>query len=99
MTMNESQDQRLHARVIGRVQGVGFRYYVMGAAGDLGLRGWVRNRRDGSVEIVAEGKKEKLFELLRALQRGSRSSVVTEVKEHWLENTGEFHGFSVRSTL
>ena len=97
--MNETQDQRLHARVIGRVQGVGFRYYVMGAAGDIGLRGWVRNRRDGSVEIVAEGNKEKLSELLRALQRGSRSSVVTEVKEEWLENSDEFHGFSVRSTL
>lgn len=99
ITMNESQDKRLHARVIGRVQGVGFRYYVMRAAGDIGLRGWVRNRRDGSVEVVAEGKKEKLSELLRALQRGSISSVVTEVKEHWLENTGEFNGFSVRSTL
>jgi acylphosphatase len=71
----------------------------MGAAGDLGLRGWVRNRRDGSVEIVAEGKKEKLSELLRVLQRGSRSSTVTEVKEQWLENSGEFHGFSVRPTL
>ncbi len=99
MKMNETQDQRLHARVIGRVQGVGFRYYVLGAAGDIGLNGWVRNRRDGSVEIVAEGKKEKLSELLRVLQRGSRSSIVTEVKEHWLENTGEFRGFSVRSTL
>jgi len=71
----------------------------MGAAGDLGLRGWVRNRRDGSVEIVAEGKKEKLSELLRVLQRGSRSSTVVEVKEQWLENSGEFHGFSVRATL
>ncbi len=99
MTMNETQDQRLHARVIGRVQGVGFRYYVLGAARDLGLSGWVRNRRDGSVEIVAEGKKEKLSELLRSLHRGARSSVVTEVKEKWLENSGEFHGFSVRSTL
>ncbi len=99
MTMNEPQGQRLHARVIGRVQGVGFRYYVMGAAGIIGLKGWVRNRRDGSVEIVAEGNKEQLSELLRALQRGSRSSAVTEVKEQWLENTGEFHGFSVRSTL
>jgi len=97
--MSEVQDQRLHALVIGRVQGVGFRYYVMGAAGDLGLRGWVRNRRDGAVEIVAEGKKEKLSELLRVLQRGSRSSTVTEVKEQWLENSGEFHGFSVRPTL
>ena len=72
---------------------------MMGAAGDIGLSGWVRNRRDGSVEIVAEGKKEKLSELLRALQRGSRSSVVIEVKEQWLENSGEFRGFSVRSTL
>jgi acylphosphatase len=54
MKMNSTADGRLHARVIGRVQGVGFRYYVLNAAIELGLTGWVRNRRDGSVEVVAE---------------------------------------------
>ena len=97
--MNRPRNQRLHARVIGRVQGVGFRYFVMGAAGDLAVTGWVRNRREGYVEVAAEGNKEDLDKLLLILQRGSRSSLVTEVKENWQDYTGEFQGFSVRATL
>jgi acylphosphatase len=71
----------------------------MGAAGDLTVTGWVRNRREGYVEVVAEGNKEELDKLLLILQRGSRSSLVTEVKENWQDYTGEFQGFSVRATL
>lgn len=97
--MNDSRNQRLHARVIGRVQGVGFRYFVMAAAGDLAVTGWVRNCREGYVEVVAEGEKEELDKLLLVLQRGSNSSLVKEVKENWQDYTGEFHGFSVRATL
>lgn len=97
--MNRSRNQRLHVLVIGRVQGVGFRYFVMGAAGDLAITGWVRNRREGYVEVVAEGNKEELDKLLLILQRGSRSSLVTEVKENWQDYTGEFQRFSVRATL
>jgi acylphosphatase len=97
--MMKKTDQRLQVRVTGRVQGVGFRYYVMTAAGELDLRGWVRNRRDGSVEVVAEGDREKLEGLVRALQRGSRSSLVNDVKLEWLEASGEFQGFTARPTL
>lgn len=97
--MNENANRRLHARVIGRVQGVGFRYFVIGVAGELGLTGWVRNRRDGSVELVAEGSKELLNKLIQALKRGSRSSVVNAVHEEWLDATAEFHGFSARGTI
>jgi len=97
--MNENTNRRLHARVTGRVQGVGFRYFVIGVAGELGLKGWVRNRRDGSVELVAEGDEEILNKLIQALKRGSRSSVVSALHEEWLDFTGEFHGFSARSTL
>jgi acylphosphatase len=71
----------------------------MGAAGDLAITGWVRNRREGYVEVVAEGNKEELDKLLLILQRGSRSSLVTEVKENWQDYTGEFQRFSVRATL
>lgn len=97
--MNERQNYRLHVRVEGQVQGVGFRYFVMGEAGNLGLTGWVRNRFDGSVEVIAEGERDKLIQLKNALQRGPRSSVVSAVHEEWLEGTGEFPGFSVRATL
>ena len=92
-------NQRLHARVIGRVQGVGFRYYVMGAAAELGLVGWVRNRRDGSVEVVAEGELEILKKFVQKLEQGSRSSAVDQVKADLQEPRNEFESFYVRGTL
>jgi acylphosphatase len=94
-----NKNQRLHARVIGRVQGVGFRYFVMSAAAELGLIGWVRNRRDGSVELLAEGELETLKKLVQSLQRGPRSSAVKEVKTELQEATGEYESFFVRGTL
>jgi len=97
--MNSTHEGRLHARVIGRVQGVGFRYYVLTAATELGLTGWVRNRRDGSVEVLAEGDMDHLKNLAGALERGSRSSAVKEVRTNLQSANGEFGSFLVRSTL
>jgi acylphosphatase len=95
--MNEIK--RIHARVFGRVQGVGFRYFVMSSASQLGLAGWVRNRRDGSVEVVAEGSIELLRKLVKSLEQGSRSSVVSEVKVDLQEASGEFMNFTARPTF
>ncbi len=97
--MSSIPEKRLHARVRGRVQGVGFRYYVLSAAVELGLTGWVRNRRDGSVEVVAEGDLESLKSLVRALERGSRSSAVDQVTTDLQPASGEFGSFYVRPTL
>ena len=97
--MNPSDQQRLHARVFGRVQGVGFRYFVLNSAAELGLVGWTRNRRDDSVEVVAEGEIEILESLVRALRRGSKSSAVREVKTNLQEASGEFGSFYIRPTL
>ena len=92
-------EQRLHARVTGRVQGVGFRYYVMTEASALGLAGWVRNRRDGSVEVVAEGELDILKKLVKVLERGSRSSAVSKVKAELQDASGEFQTFNARPTI
>jgi acylphosphatase len=89
---------RLHAVVEGRVQGVGFRYFVEEVAVNLGLSGWVRNRWDGSVEVTAEGERTALEKLTIALQRGPRASSVTKVEIEWQEATGEFKDFLVRMT-
>lgn len=89
---------RLHAFVEGRVQGVGFRYFVQEVAFGLGLSGWVRNRWDRSVEVVAEGGQEDLEKLLNELRRGPRASLVTNVKPTWGPATGEFHSFQIRMT-
>lgn len=73
-----------HYLVKGRVQGVGFRWFVQREASEIGLKGWVRNTDDGCVEIVAVGDAEDLAELKGALRKGSRGSRVDAVIEHEL---------------
>jgi acylphosphatase len=75
----------VHFLIRGRVQGVGFRWFVHREAAELGLRGWVRNTDAGDVEVVAAGDAEALQELREELQKGSRGSRVDAVIEHELE--------------
>ncbi len=89
----------MHAAVTGRVQGVGFRYFTARAAGNHGLHGWVRNRRDGSVELVAEGPPQALARFNADLQRGPAGSFVAGVEIRWEPATGEFDDFSIRKTV
>ena len=70
----------LRAVVKGRVQGVGFRYWVMKQAAALGITGWVRNLPDGRVEVEAEGNDDQLFELEQLLWKGPTLSRVDDVK-------------------
>ena len=88
--------ERLHAIVDGIVQGVNFRYYTQERARSLRLTGWVRNRADGSVEVLAEGPRASLDQLLEFLRRGPPAASVTEVKEEWQAPTGEFALFDIR---
>lgn len=87
--------QRLHAIVYGRVQGVGFRFFVLQQAMELGLTGWVRNLADGTVEVLAEGDIESLQELLTALYQGPNAAFVQDVKYHYSLATEEFSGFHI----
>lgn len=95
--MTDETNSRLHAVVSGRVQGVSFRYFVLEQALGLDLDGWVRNRWDGSVEVTAEGPQPKLEILLQALRQGPPMARVEDVDFTWMEPTGEFIGFNVRS--
>ncbi|HWG16387.1 MAG TPA: acylphosphatase [Acidobacteriaceae bacterium] len=74
----------MHYLVKGRVQGVGFRWFVHREAAEIGLRGWVRNTDDGHVEVVAAGEPDQLKDLALALAKGSRGSRVDAVVEHEL---------------
>ncbi len=76
-------DQMLAKRYIvrGRVQGVGFRWFVDHEARQLGLTGWVRNNLDGTVEVLAIGSEQQLSTLRQKLQRGPRAARVDEVQE------------------
>ena len=77
----------LHFLIQGRVQGVGFRWFVQREASELDLRGWVRNTEDGDVEVVASGDAEDLAELRASLRRGPRGSRVDRLIEHYLDDS------------
>jgi acylphosphatase len=80
----------LHFLIQGRVQGVGFRWFVQREAAELELRGWVRNTEDGDVEVVAAGEAGNLDELRVSLRRGPRGARVDRIVEHSLaENEAE----------
>lgn len=72
---------QLHVVVRGRVQGVGFRWFVRETARALGAAGWVRNRADGGVEVVADGSAEVLRTLRQRLREGPVGASVDEVEE------------------
>ena len=87
----------LHAIVHGRVQGVGFRFFVQRRAGEKGLSGWVRNLPDGAaVEVLAEGPRSTLEALVSDLHRGPRMALVEKVDVSWREAAGAFEGFGIR---
>jgi acylphosphatase len=97
--MTEADLSRLHIAVEGRVQGVGFRYFVVENAQRLNLTGWVRNRWNGSVELIAEGNRHELDKLIAEVRRGPRSSMVLGVKIDWQDATGEFRDFRAKPTI
>jgi acylphosphatase len=82
----------------GRVQGVGYRWWAVGEARRLKLDGWVRNRADGSVELVAVGAPEALERLQAACRRGPPPAEVTSVERSAAEDEG-YDGFHERPTL
>lgn len=89
-------DARAEITVVGRVQGVGFRGFARRHATALGLRGWVRNRYDGAVELVVEGERHKIERFIALLREGPPWARVDRVDVRWATYQGEFASFSVR---
>lgn len=88
--------ERLAARVVGRVQGVGYRWWARRQADELDLLGWVMNADDErSVELVAEGDAEALAELERRLWQGPQGAHVKHVEARRLPASGEFDSFGI----
>ncbi len=87
---------RLNAVVQGLVQGVNFRYHTQRRARSLGLRGYVRNRADGTVEVVAEGPRRAVEELYSWLHTGPAMAEVRNVDASWSAPTGQYASFEVR---
>ncbi|MDQ6879592.1 MAG: acylphosphatase [Candidatus Dormibacteraeota bacterium] len=87
--------ERLHGVVKGHVQGVGFRYFLIRSAHELGLKGWVTNRDDGAVEFVAEGGRHELEQLERAARQGPRMARVSAVDVDWSVAAGGLDRFDI----
>ena len=81
MTSTEKASQARRFVVRGRVQGVGFRWFVEREAHVLGVSGWVRNNADGSVEVLAQGTRDQLLGLRSRLRQGPRAARVDDVEE------------------
>lgn len=96
--MDKPESKRVHIKVEGHVQGVGFRQFVFKTAVNLDLTGWVRNTFEGDVEVVAEGEPAVLDNLISALHKGPRMAYVTNVKFAFQPANGEFPDFRVRAT-
>lgn len=90
------EGRRMRLRINGRVQGVFYRATSCREARRLGLTGWVSNRPDGTVELVAEGGEEPCRQLLETCHEGPPAARVTDVDVSWEEPTGEFGTFEVR---
>jgi acylphosphatase len=90
------EQTRLTAWVRGRVQGVGFRWWVRSRARELGLVGSASNLSDGRVEVVAEGPRAACDRLLVLLRGGRTPGMVSGVVERWTEPRGDLHGFIER---
>ncbi|NQV41117.1 MAG: acylphosphatase [Candidatus Marinimicrobia bacterium] len=89
-------DTSTEFRVLGKVQGVGFRFFVSSTAQGLGLTGWVKNHSDGSVIGVAEGEYGLIVSFLKELRVGNKWSRVEAVENHPQRYAGDYKSFEIR---
>ena len=96
MAASASEPTRARITAAGRVQGVYFRASACQQAQSLGITGWVRNCSDGSVELLAEGARDKLEQLIAWCHRGPTGARVADVRVGWEEPEHGFHGFTIK---
>jgi len=87
---------QLQIIVSGKVQGVGYRYYTQMKAIQFGITGWVRNLREGGVEILASGSKENLEKFIDEVRRGNPFSTVDHIEVNEIENTETYKSFAIK---
>ena len=89
------KETRAEVRITGRVQGVGFRYFLHRTAAGLGLRGYVRNTVDGAVEAVFEGKEPDVKKIVSACSEGPPGASVEKADVEYKNPGGGFRGFEI----
>lgn len=85
-----------HIRIHGKVQGVGYRFYATRVARRLGLKGWIQNLRDGSVEALVEGEPTAIDEWIDDVREGPRYAEVTQIDQEVREYSGKLGDFDVK---
>lgn len=98
MPQGTGEEKQFHAQVSGRVQGVGFRFFVEREAVRLRLRGWTRNLAGGDVEVVARGPEPALHEMLARLREGPPLAWVERVNVQWQEPDESLLRFEIKMT-
>jgi acylphosphatase len=94
--MKPSVKKRVHVFYSGRVQGVGFRMTAEETARELGVVGWVKNLRDGRVELIAEADEAVLERFLGAIRSGSMKNFIHDVELSWGSASETFNDFEIR---
>ena len=82
-------------KITGKVQGVGFRYFVLRQAQELGIQGWISNKSNGDVEALAQGEKADLELFIAKVKQGPAFSRVEDVSLNWLNEAEQYFGFEI----
>jgi acylphosphatase len=90
--MKETRQLRIH----GKVQGVGFRFFATRVARRLGLKGWIQNLRDGSVQAIVEGEADAINEWIEEIREGPRYAEITRVDQEKKDYSGQYGDFDVK---
>lgn len=85
-----------HIRIHGKVQGVGYRFFATRVARRLGLKGWIQNNRDGTVDALVEGEASAIDEWVEELKEGPRYAEVTKIDQEAKDFTGKLPDFDVK---
>ena len=85
----------VNMKITGKVQGVGFRYFVLRQAQELGINGWVSNKSNGDVEALAQGEKADLEQFIAKVKEGTTFSRVDNVNLEWMNKGEQYFGFEI----
>ena len=95
MTTQSEEILKVNLTISGKVQGVGFRYFVLREAQKLGINGWVSNKSNGNVEAFAQGEKADLERFIAKVKEGPSFSRVEDVSLNWVNEADQYFGFEI----
>ena len=95
MSSQSEDNLTVNMKITGKVQGVGFRYFVLRQAQELGINGWVSNKSNGNVEAFAQGEKADLERFIAKVKEGPSFSRVEDVSLNWVNEAEQYFGFEI----